>query len=132
MDSTQAGSQVAGRAAALRAEGLGRNHRLPLVLAGEHRWCLRAAQEALQGAGIEGALWITRSAPPKVRSMPAAAAHQVLGQEIDAAVFDAHSGFDLDAFGAIAGARSGEAVCCSCSRHRSRLGLTSPTPKTAS
>ncbi|MCP4406762.1 MAG: tRNA(Met) cytidine acetyltransferase [Gammaproteobacteria bacterium] len=90
-------------ATTLVAQAKAANQRRILVLAGEGSWGLQAAQVALRETGLERVLWITQKAPEGVWAIPGTAAHQVLGRESDAAVFDAHSGFDPDAFGAIAG-----------------------------
>ncbi|ABA59159.1 tRNA(Met)-cytidine N(4)-acetyltransferase [Nitrosococcus oceani ATCC 19707] len=81
--------------------------RRALVLSGDQNWCLQAAQASLEGASLERVPWISASAPEKVWKLEAAKAHQFLGQEVDALVFNAHSGFDLDAFGIITGAIRG-------------------------
>ncbi len=62
---------------------------------------------ALQGAGLGQVLWIGTRGPEGVRSLPGARAHRVLGRELDGLVFDAHSGFDPEAFGVAVGALRG-------------------------
>ncbi|ADJ29554.1 tRNA(Met) cytidine acetyltransferase TmcA [Nitrosococcus watsonii] len=81
--------------------------RRALVFSGDQNWCLQAAQASLEGALLERVPWISASAPENAWKLEAAKAHQFLGQEVDALVFNAHSGFDLDAFGIITGAIRG-------------------------
>lgn len=95
---------TAARVAAARTQG----QRQALVFAGTQQWCLQAAQASLAGAAPERVLWLSAQAPGQAWRLEAAKAHQALGQEIDAVVFNAYSGFDPDAFGIITGAiRSG-------------------------
>ena len=54
-------------------------------------------------------LWVTNS-PSIPLAMPAKKAHTVLGQEFQAIVFDAFSGFDVNAFAAISGTLRGGGV----------------------
>ncbi|MGI9301367.1 MAG: tRNA(Met) cytidine acetyltransferase TmcA domain-containing protein, partial [Gammaproteobacteria bacterium] len=87
----------------LVAEAASSNHRRALVLAGDREWCVKAADRVLHAAGFGEVLWVSTQAPAGVRSIPAAAAHSMLGREANAVVFDAFSGFDPDAFGAVSG-----------------------------
>ncbi|WP_240761577.1 tRNA(Met) cytidine acetyltransferase TmcA [Nitrosococcus wardiae] len=82
-------------------------HRRALVLSGDWAWCLQAAQASLANTSLESVLWISAQAAENAWRMEAAKAHRSLGQEVDAIVFDAYSGFDLDAFGIITGAIRG-------------------------
>ncbi len=89
-------------AAGLRAQAEIARQRRMLLLSGEASWCREAAASALRGAGFTQVLWV--GAQP--RAEPAVSAGQVgrfLGRELEAVVFDAHSGFDVDAFGLISG-----------------------------
>ncbi len=52
------------------------------------------------------AVWIT-TAPGIAGALPANKAHTLLGQETGALVFDAHSGFDVNAFAAVSGTLRG-------------------------
>jgi tRNA(Met) cytidine acetyltransferase len=61
--------------------------------------------KTLLSAGVD-AIWIT-TAPGIVGALPAKKNRTLLGQETDAIVFDAHSGFDVNAFAAISGTLRG-------------------------
>lgn len=82
------------------------NERRALVLAGQRAWCTTAARTALV-PGLEPVLWVTDGAPEAVWALPAEEADTVLGREVGAVVFDAHAGFNPDAFGAISGTLCG-------------------------
>jgi tRNA(Met) cytidine acetyltransferase len=77
-----------------------------LVLAGERDWCTTAARSALVPE-LDPVLWVTDRAPAGVWALPGEEADAVLGQEVGAVVFDAHAGFNPDAFGAISGTLRG-------------------------
>lgn len=76
-------------------------HRHLYVLNGAAAWVRAAAHTAI--AQVPDALWIGGGAPENVRALDARSAAEALGGEFDAVVYDAHAGFDPDAFGAIAG-----------------------------
>jgi tRNA(Met) cytidine acetyltransferase len=80
-----------------------RRHRQLLVLAGDRGWCGEIAQDLLGEAGLHGVHWFSDRPPQGVDSSHGAQALRLLGMEIDALVFDAWSGFDPDAFGALSG-----------------------------
>lgn len=84
-----------------------RQHRQFIVLSGEADWCRAQAQELLPGKRM---IWISSEAPPGVEALTARQAMKLLGGELDALLFDAHSGFDADAFGAAAGMLKGGGV----------------------
>ncbi len=78
-------------------------HRALVVLAGPRDWgrtCAEAATSALRG---EPVLWLSDAAPDGAWSMTGPEARQLLGRETAHVVFDAHAGFNPDAFGAVAG-----------------------------
>ncbi len=74
------------------------------VLAGDADWC--RAQAARLPAGAE-VLWLGQGAPEGVTASDSARAGRYLGREFDLLVFDAHAGFDADAFGAASGSVRG-------------------------
>ncbi len=96
-------ADIATVAASLTIAARATGQRRTLVLAGEQTWCLDAAQAALANEPGDGVLWIGEHAPKGSWRLRGAQVHDVLGREVAAVVFDAHSGFDPDAFGAVAG-----------------------------
>ena len=89
-------------------ENARRQHqRRALVLAGSHDWCLDVAEQILTSSGLSSVHWFSDRAPPSAASSQGAAALRLLGTELDALVFDAWSGFDPDAFGALTGSIKG-------------------------
>ncbi len=87
----------------LAQEARHQGERRALVLAGAADWCQQGAHRLLRGAAIESPLWIGRDAPAGVVAIAAERAVALLGGEQPALVFDAHAGFDPDAFGQAAG-----------------------------
>lgn len=96
----------------LRARQAARGHRAAVVLTGSEAWTLAAARQALGEVGQDQArLWLGAGAPAGVPGITAAQTGRMLGREVDLVVFNAWSGFDPDAFGAIAGTlRAGGAL----------------------
>ena len=78
------------------------NHRRLVVLAGGREWAVEAALRMVGGWLAEG-LWVSDRAPEGTAALPAAKARHALGREFAVVVFDAHAGFDPDAFGAVSG-----------------------------
>jgi len=76
-----------------------------LAVSGGREWCHRVAGEALAGMGVDPpqVLWVGGRAPAGVRRLDAGQALRRLGCEEAVQVFDAWSGFDVDAFGALSG-----------------------------
>ncbi len=72
------------------------------MLAGPAGWGRRAALAALEATDLD-ALWIAASAPPGQEALPPGRAHEVLGDERPALIFDLHDGLDPEALGAAAG-----------------------------
>ena len=98
---------VAHLASGLVAAAEAGNHRRVLVLAGAREWGRSTAVEAVAATPLHHTLWISDTAPEGAWRLHGDQAHQVLGREVDACIFDAHAGFDPDAFGAVAGATRG-------------------------
>lgn len=90
---------------ALREAARRLNHRRLIVVSGSAVWC-RERATALPGADGD-MLWIGEEAPAGIRALPAERSRKILGGELDTLVFDAHCGFDPDAFGATLGAVRG-------------------------
>jgi tRNA(Met) cytidine acetyltransferase len=83
------------------------HQRRTLVLAGSRDWCLDVAETILTASGLLSVHWFSDRAPPFAAASQGAAALRLLGSELDALVFDAWSGFDPDAFGALTGSIKG-------------------------
>jgi tRNA(Met) cytidine acetyltransferase len=83
------------------------HQRRALVLAGSRDWCLDVAEQLLTATGLLSVHWFSDRAPASAASSQGAAALRLLGTELDALVFDAWSGFDPDAFGALTGSIKG-------------------------
>ncbi len=82
-----------------------RRHRAVLVLTGERDDTLARARELTVELSADDACWFgeRERAPANVRLLAHDSALQLLGAELDLLVFDAWSGFDPDAFGALGG-----------------------------
>ncbi|MEA3302288.1 MAG: GNAT family N-acetyltransferase [Pseudomonadota bacterium] len=74
-----------------------------LIVAGSAAWCRESAALLLENR--PGAMWISENADQKncEGMIPANRAKQLLGREFHSMVFDAHCGFDADAFAAVSG-----------------------------
>ena len=96
-------SAIVRTARALLDAAASSGHRRALVLAGDAGWCVAAAQAAIANLEMRRILWVSTNAPASAWAVRGTQAHGVLGQELDSVVFDAHSGFDLDAFAAVTG-----------------------------
>ncbi|RNE90961.1 tRNA(Met) cytidine acetyltransferase TmcA [Marichromatium sp. AB31] len=93
-------------ARALRAEALGCRQRRVLLVSGEVGWCERQALAVLAALPGVATTWLSaRTSPPQAE--PLGAARKLLGGELALLVYDAHGGFDPDAFGAATGALIG-------------------------
>jgi tRNA(Met) cytidine acetyltransferase len=78
-----------------------------LVLAGDNAWCRRQAQALWRQIPAHMPLWIGESSPKGTKGLTNAQAFSLLGAETELLVYDAYSGFDPDAFGAVSGALQG-------------------------
>lgn len=74
-----------------------------LIVAGSAAWCRKTAAQLL--ADRPGFMWIGDITEQQKldQIIPANRAKQLLGQEFHSIVFDAHCGFDADAFAAVSG-----------------------------
>ena len=94
-------------AQALQQQARDAFHRRLLLLSGSDTWCHNTALEVMQVFSSTKPLWVGRS---KVRGIPQLINAQVaglLGSETDLLIYDAHSGFDADAFGVLCGTLKG-------------------------
>ncbi|MEE8379428.1 MAG: GNAT family N-acetyltransferase, partial [Gammaproteobacteria bacterium] len=78
-------------------------HRRTLVLSGEAAWCRHSGNVISDLPELRRVVWVTTEKLTDVEAVDAGSVKSLLGQECDAVVFDAFSGFDPDAFGAICG-----------------------------
>ncbi len=74
-----------------------------LIVAGSAAWCRKRAAQLLENR--PGTVWIGDVAEQQQlkQVIPAGRAKQLLGQEFHSILFDAHCGFDADAFAAVSG-----------------------------
>lgn len=96
-------SKLVELAGALLSEAKASRHRRALLLAGDSGWTLQTALCCRPAIAFGDTLWVSTRAPEGTRSIEDSKASKVLGGEVDALIFDAHSGFDPDAFGAVVG-----------------------------
>lgn len=95
------------RIVALREAARAAGHRRLVVLAGDPVWCRALAEAALAALGGAERIWVGAPEAAVKPVLPTSKARQLLGGELELAVFDAYAGFDPDAFGALSGALRG-------------------------
>lgn len=78
-------------------------HRCVAVLSGDRGQSVSTADELLTQLEFSDVAWYSDKVPAGRKGCHAEAAFSLLGNEVDALVFDAWSGFDPDAFGALTG-----------------------------
>jgi tRNA(Met) cytidine acetyltransferase len=78
-----------------------------LVIAGEAAWGVDQARLAQHHLNPNDTLWIGESAPKKLCTLNNEQALSKLGQECGLLIYNAHSGFDPDALGALSGTLRG-------------------------
>ncbi|MFK0573017.1 tRNA(Met) cytidine acetyltransferase TmcA [Endozoicomonas sp.] len=92
---------------ALKAAARESGHRRLLVCAGDSGWCHAQVVEVLSALAGEPVFWVGESSPDipasGIEATPAKKSREWLGREHQNIIFDAYSGFDVDAFGAISG-----------------------------
>lgn len=86
----------------LKAKGAETGHRRLLVLSGSREWGHELAAQVV-ATDDAGRVWIGDRAPGDIEPLSADRALKLLGRDLDVAVFDAHAGLHVDAFGAISG-----------------------------
>ncbi len=92
----------------LLVQGQKYRQRRILIIAGESDWCRSKAGIVAGLSELKRTVWVSNVEVPgaestKAEVVNASTVKSLLGQECDAVVFDAFSGFDPDAFGAICG-----------------------------
>jgi tRNA(Met) cytidine acetyltransferase len=78
-----------------------------LVIAGESTWCVDQAMAALNQLHSTDALWVGDAGDASIATLSNDQALTRLGQEYGLLVYNAHSGFHPDAFGALSGTLRG-------------------------
>ncbi len=84
----------------LREQALVAQHRHMIVLSGSYDWCIGKIHSARI---LDNALWVTAKKIKGIRTLAADKATSRLGLEVESLVYDAFSGFDPTAFGALSG-----------------------------
>lgn len=95
------GDRLAHSLLSARQSARQRGHRLTLVFSGQGQWCYDTTEWMLETQRFSESIWIGDA--NRHNGINAPQAQQLLGRELDCVVFDAHSGFDPDAFGAVCG-----------------------------
>jgi tRNA(Met) cytidine acetyltransferase len=106
-DSDPATHPIVRLAERLRQQASVCRQRRLLVLSGEPTWCRVEAAVVSESLQPADSLWLGRGAPDAIDSLQNSQALQRLGGELDLLIYDAHSGFDPDAFGALSGTLRG-------------------------
>jgi len=78
------------------------SHRHMIVLAGDAGWCQSVGTQLVALSKLLRVTWVS-SEQQDADAVSTNTAKKLLGQERDVIVFDAYSGFDPDAFGAVSG-----------------------------
>ncbi|MET0042238.1 MAG: GNAT family N-acetyltransferase [Candidatus Thiodiazotropha sp. 6PLUC3] len=84
-----------------------RRHRFLLRISGEQAWCVEQACQIVDSIDDTNSLWIGEHAPKEIRQSSNKRALEHLGGECPLLVYNAYSGFDPDAFGALSGTLRG-------------------------
>lgn len=106
-NSTIVTHQVAAIAQDLKRRAEAHNHRGLLVLSGATAWCRRQAASLSESLGAEAKLWVGTAVPGGIASLENRQALEHLGRELELLIYDAFSGFDPDALGALGGTLRG-------------------------
>jgi len=99
--------EIVALARALRDTAAAVRHRYLLALSGSTKWGRDSAQALIDGLAPRRWIWLGLSHGAPESAEPARTALEHLGEEADLVVFDAHCGFDPDAFAAAAGILTG-------------------------
>jgi tRNA(Met) cytidine acetyltransferase len=85
------------------AQAASARHRGMLIVAGDVVYCRNMATQVVRVANLSRVTWVSNCEQADAQVLSASETKQLLGQERDMIVFDAHAGFDADAFGAVSG-----------------------------
>ncbi|MES9831515.1 MAG: GNAT family N-acetyltransferase [Candidatus Thiodiazotropha sp. DIVDIV] len=84
-----------------------RQHRYLLRISGEQTWCVDQASQIIDLIADPNSLWVGEQAPKEIQQSSNQQALTYLGGECPLLIYNAYSGFDPDAFGALSGTLSG-------------------------
>lgn len=85
------------------------HHRRLLLISGDADWTATCASQAVASLPELTPVWLT-DRPLADKTQPIRTAIQLLGQDLNLLLYDAHSGFDPDGFGAATGAIRGGGI----------------------
>jgi len=88
----------------LKTFATGSNQRCLIVVQGNIDWCNQEAQQLL---GATEGIWVNDETKDNTVAVDSGRARSFLGQDLVNVVYNAHDGFDPDAFGILSGAISG-------------------------
>ncbi len=91
----------------LRQQVVERQHRCLVLISGERDWSVTQTHRLVAALNGDNALWIGEDGPSEIPSRENSQALQHLGRELDLLIYNAFSGFDPDAFGALSGTLKG-------------------------
>ena len=74
-----------------------------LLVSGSSNWCFDVAKHIQNEFNAGESIWVSRQAPTDAKTLDNKTVFKSLGAEADLVVYNAHEGFDADAFGAISG-----------------------------
>ena len=88
------------------------NHRIPIILLGDQYWCLEQVKKIINSPQSNG-IWLGENCLfPNFQQLTIKTAKKCLGQTTSYLIFNAHSGFDLDALGITTGCLQGGGIFC--------------------
>ncbi|EGV19037.1 tRNA(Met) cytidine acetyltransferase TmcA [Thiocapsa marina] len=90
----------------LQRQAQGAGHRATLLLSGDAHWTANLARRCVAALADQVPTWLTERSLAD-GALALRAADRLLGSDLDLLVYDAHSGFDPDGFGAATGAIRG-------------------------
>jgi tRNA(Met) cytidine acetyltransferase len=91
----------------LRQQAIAHRHRYLVLVSGERAWSVAETHRLVAPLDSGNALWIGEDGPGVIPARENAQALQHLGRELDLLIYNAFSGFDPDAFGALSGTLRG-------------------------
>ncbi len=98
---------LAALALRLRKQARQQGHRRMVCLCGAEPWCIQGADQIVQALGDSNPLWIGAQGSLPCPTLDNARALTRLGSDTGMLIYNSHSGFDPDAFGALSGTLQG-------------------------